>query len=202
MDSKDYFEKFYQQTKNHTYSKSLYTFFEENIRHRLPPNELEILELGSGPYSLFEDILHLNAHVTAIDFSKTAFLKTKKSRVLYKEANIIDSSFFKEAQFDLIFDSHCLNCLTKENEREIAFKNIYGSLKTNGLFASELMIQPEHDHVAMPFKMIKSSFDIEQELISHKFKIIFFIISRDSGFISEIDGNKIKCDWLKVVAQK
>ncbi|MDD4973173.1 MAG: class I SAM-dependent methyltransferase [Bacteriovorax sp.] len=202
MNSKDFFDQFYQKTKEHSYSKSLYTFFEEIVRPRLSTSDLVILELGSGHFSLFEDISDLQAEVTAIDFSSSAIALAPKSKISYKEVSLVDGLFFNEAKYDLVFDSHCINCITNEEERDIAFKNIYASLKVDGLFASELMIQPDVDQVSMPFKMIKSTQDVEQEIISHGFRILYFTISRDSGFTSVVDGKEIKCDLLRLVAEK
>lgn len=202
MNSKDFFDQFYKKTKEHSYSKSLYTFFEEIVRPRLSLNNLKILELGSGYFSLFEDIENLKADVTAIDFSSRAIAKAPKSKISYKEVNIVDSLFFNEAKYDLVFDSHCINCITNEGERDIAFKNIHTALKTDGIFASELMIQPEEDPVSMPYKVIKTALELEQEIISHGFRILYFTISRDSGFTSVVAGKEIKCDLLKLVAQK
>lgn len=202
MDAKDFFDQFYKKTKGHTYSPSLYSFFEEIVRPRLPEEELKILELGSGYYSLFEDIAGLKAEVTAIDFSSLAIAKAAKTKIHYKEVDIVDPLFFNEAKYDLVFDSHCINCLTSEKERHAAFLNIHASLKTGGLFASELMIQPAFMHVSMPFKKIKMTLELEQEIISHGFKILYFMVSSDSGFMSEVEGVEIKCDLLKVVAQK
>ena len=54
----------------------------------------------------------------------------------------------------------------------------------------------------MPFKMIKSAVELEQEIVSHGFQILYFMISKDSGFINETDGVEVKCDLLKVVATK
>lgn len=202
MDSKEYFEQFYEKKTEHLYSKSLYHFFEHIIRPRLSSDQLEILELGSGHYSLFEDIVDLNAQVTAIDFSAHAIAKAPKSKILYKELNIVDNLFFNESIFDLVFDSHCVNCIINKTERDIAFKNIYSALKTNGLFASELMIQPNGEKVFMPFKMIKSAIEMEEELLSYGFKIRYFTISRDDVFTNVVDGKEIKCDVLKVIVQK
>ncbi|MBC7539547.1 MAG: class I SAM-dependent methyltransferase [Bacteriovorax sp.] len=202
MNSKDFFNQFYKKTKEHSYSKSLYTFFENNVRPRLTQNDLKILELGSGYFSLFEDITNLSADITAIDFSSLAIAKAPKSKITYKEVNIVESTFFNEAKYDLVFDSHCLNCITNEDDRDNAFKNIYSSLKADGLFASELMIQPEVGSVSMPFKMIKTAVELEQEIISHGFKILYFMISKESGFTSIVEGREIKCDLLKLVVQK
>jgi SAM-dependent methyltransferase len=202
LNSKDFFNQFYKKTKEHSYSKSLYTFFEENVRPRLILDDLKILDLGSGYFSLFEDITNLSADVTAIDFSSLAIAKASKSKITYKEVNIVENTFFNEAKYDLVFDSHCLNCIANEDDRDNAFKNIYSALKTGGIFASELMIQPETGAVSMPFKMIKTAVELEQEIISHGFRILYFSVSSESGFASVIEGKEVKCDLLKLIAQK
>lgn len=202
MNSKDYFEKYFKSNKGNTYSKSLLEFFETVVRARLPSNKLIILDLGSGNYSLFEDVSNLNAEITAIDFSTNAVKNAPISNIRYIEVDVTKHNFFKDSKFDLIFDSHCFNCITDETNRNEAYQNIYRALKCDGLFSSEMMVQPTGPKVSMPYKAIKTTLEIEQELISHGFKILYFNISRDSGFISEINGIEIKCDLLKIVAQK
>lgn len=202
MNSKDFFEQFFKINTKHSYSQSLLLFFEEIVRPRLGGNLLNILDIGAGNYSLFEDVQKLNAKVTAIDFSQNAIDCAPQSSISYLQGDITDAIFFSAANYDLVFDSHCLNCLTTEEQRDLAFKNIYLALVTGGIFASEMMIQPIGAQVSMPFKMIKSVLELEQEIISHGFKIVYFMISRDSSFATMVDGIETKCDVLKIVAQK
>ena len=186
----------------HFYSRSLFDFFEKIVRPRLFNSDLKILELGSGNYSFFEDVLNLNAEITAIDYSSAAIESAVSSKINYQEINVLDSNFFISAKYDLIYDSHCINCIEIDDERNIAFKNIYSAIKSGGFFASEMMIQPVSGVVSMPFKLIKSSFQIEQEIISHGFKIQYFLISKDIGFSTLIDGEEVKCDVLRIIAKK
>lgn len=202
MNSKDFFEQFFKINTKHSYSKSLLIFFEDIVRSRLATNQLSILDIGAGNYSLFEDVLRLNAKITAIDFSKNAIACSPQSSISYLEGDITDATFFSAANYDLIFDSHCLNCITTEEQRDLAFNNIYLALGNGGIFASEMMIQPIGAQVSMPFKIIKSAHELEQEIISHGFKIVYFMISRDSSFATIIDGVETKCDVLKIVALK
>ncbi len=202
MNSKEFFNQFYQTTKDHYYSQSLFTFFNQIVFSKLPQRELKILDIGSGSYSLFEDCTGLNAHVDAIDFSKTAISNTPISKINYKLLDITDAHHFNFPFYDLIFDSHCLNCITSEDDRENAFKNIYSALVVGGIFASEIMIQPIGEHVSMPFKSIKSAQEIEQTFVSHGFKIIYFMISSESGFSNSIGGIEVKCDLLRIIAKK
>lgn len=202
LKSLDVFENFFKKNKSHTYSLSLKSFFLDIVQYRIGSEHCKILDLGAGNYSLFEDIPDLNAEVWALDFSHAAIINSPQSRIKYREGSVVDSSFFPVGEYDLIFDSHCLNCITDEVERDLAFKNIYQGLATGGIFASEMMTQSIGSNVSMPFKIIKTTLDLEQEILSHGFKILYFMISRDSAFINEIDGIEVKCDLLKVVATK
>lgn len=188
--------------KAHSYSKSLHTLFIEHVRPRLSQNRIFILDIGAGNYSMFEDVIDQNAEITAIDFSKNAINDAPKSHIKYLEGNVTDPAFFPTSTYDLIFDSHTLNCITNELERDLAFNNIYSALKPGGLFASEMMIQPFAATVSMPFKMIKSALELEQEITSWGFRILYFMVSRDSGFTNMTDGIETKCDLVKIVAQK
>ena len=202
MNSKDLFNQLYRSKTGQSYSRSLFDFFLKIVRPRLSGSDLKILELGSGNYSLFEDVLDLNAEITAIDISSIAIESAISSKINYQEINILDSKHFAVAKYDLIFDSHCLNCIESDDERSIAFKNIYSSVKSGGFFASEIMVRPESGFVSMPFKMIKSSHQIELELIYHGFKIQYFLISNEISFSTLVGGEEIKCDVLRIIAKK
>ena len=202
MEAKDFFNHFYKKALSLSFEKSLLNFFNDNVFGRLPEKELKILDLGGGFYSLFEEIHHFNGHVTSIDFSAEAIKRAPQSKINYLEMNILDSEFFKANHFDLIFDSHCLNCITDQAERDISFKNIYSALSVDGIFASELMIQPGKDSVMMPYKCIKTAMELESEILSHGFKIIYFFISKDCGFTNVVEGVEIQCDLLRVIARK
>ena len=206
MDSKEYFENYFKKQKKYDYSKSLLDFFEGIVRLKLNSDQqTKILDIGSGHFSLFEDIKNLNADVTAIDFSITAIAQSPKSTINYLVADICDAKFFSNnnaQNFNLLFDSHCLNCLLDEDLRGAAFSNIYQALAVDGLFVSELMVQPIGSKVAMPFKMIKTSIELEEEFISHGFKIIYFMLSKSGGFTNVTDGIEVNCDLLRVMATK
>lgn len=205
MDSKEFFENYFKKKKKHSYSKSLLTFFLEIVQPRLPPGQMTILDLGAGNYSLFEDVNFPDKEMTkvrAIDFSTVAIESSPKSFIEYCESSVCDPTYFKESHYDLIFDSHCLNCITTEVDRNEAFNHIYSALKPKGLLAAEMMVQPIGRNVSMPYKWIKNSLEIEQEIVSHGFTILYFMISRDSGFVSEVEGVEVTCDLIKIVAQK
>ncbi|MGZ3809165.1 MAG: methyltransferase domain-containing protein, partial [Bacteriovorax sp.] len=138
----------------------------------------------------------------ALDFSSEAIKRAPQSKIDYKNSSVVDAIFFQDSSYDLVFDSHCLNCLTDEKERSAAYENIFKSLKKKALFASELMVQPIGKNISLPFKAIKTSIELEQEVLSHGFKIIYFMIVRGSTFTSEVDGVEIECDVLRLIAQK
>ena len=127
----------------HFYSRSLFDFFEKIVRPRLFNSDLKILELGSGNYSFFEDVLNLNAEITAIDYSSAAIESAVSSKINYQEINVLDSNFFISAKYDLIYDSHCINCIEIDDERNIAFKNIYSaaslSVQRDAVAAAEVV---------------------------------------------------------------
>lgn len=200
MNSPQTFDDFYRVHKEKQVSSSLLSFFQEVVRPRLNQSE-SILEIGCGNYSLFEEC-KLNANITAIDFSAVAIDQAPKSNIIYQMRSITDENFFSEGEFDLIFDSHCMNCLVQHWDRERAFNNIFKTLKNDGLFAGEFMVQPINGKVEIPLKMIKSARELEEEILSHKFKIIYFMISKDSSFVNEVNGEKIFCDVLRVIAKK
>ena len=201
MESLKFFNLFYEKNGEWIYSKSLLDFFEMNVRSRLPSSG-HILELGCGSYSLFEVTENLNFTICAIDFAKKAIAKAPISKISYKTSSVVDPDFFLDSSYHLVFDSHCLNCLADHEERFLAFENIYKSLKVGGLFASELMVQPGDEKIEIPFKLIKQAHELEAEIISHGLKILFFMVVKGSQFINGVDGKKMSCDVLRVIAQK
>ncbi len=200
MNSSLPFDRFYREHSEKQFSSSLKQFFQSVVLQRLPDPQ-NVLELGCGNYSLFEEC-KLNAKITAIDFSPVAIDQAPKSNIIYQMRSITDEIFFSEGEFDLIFDSHCMNCLVEHWDRERAFNNIFKTLKNDGIFAGEFMVQPINGKVEVPLKMIKTARELEEEILSHKFKIIYFMISKDSSFVDEANGEKIFCDVLRVMAKK
>lgn len=186
-------------------SESFVSFFNDNIRPKLPEKKLNILDLGVGNYSFFEEIQNLNADIWAFDFSPCAIAKAPQSKIHYLMCDITDSSNFFLNFYDLIFDSHCLNCLITEDSRQKAFKNIYSGLALGGWFVSEMMVQPIGGDVLMPNKWVRKAHELEAELISYGFKIRYFMISKDFTFSNVLGGgnlSEVKCDMLKIMAQK
>jgi hypothetical protein len=44
--------------------------------------------------------------------------------------------------------------------------------------------------------------ELEREILSHGFKILYFVISRQSGFTSLVEGVEVRCDLLRVIGRK
>jgi SAM-dependent methyltransferase len=205
LNSKDYFENYFKHQKKLNYSKSLLNFYEEIVSLKINSKQaLKILDIGSGHYSIFEDVKDLNADMTAMDFSQTAIAQSPKSKIKYLLGDISETKFFKDKlnYYSLIFDSHCLNCITSPRDRQVAFQNIYFALKPEGIFATELMVQPIGQNVVMPFKMIKTANELEAEIISYGFKINYFMISKENSFGTLVNGVEVTCDVLRVIAKK
>lgn len=203
MNSKNHFENYYLSAKK-SYSPSLLSFFQNVVVDKIPATPLTILDLGCGDFSIFEDISNLpdKSSVDAIDFSSNAIKNSPDSTINYQEKSILETQSFLKLKYDLIFDSHCLNCITNNDERVIAYENIFYTLKTGGIFASEMMVQPVGSKVAMPFKMILTATELEEEILKAGFKIKYFMISQNNVFSTMSNSEEIKCDLLRIMAQK
>jgi SAM-dependent methyltransferase len=201
LDAKGFFNRHYKNHPERIISPSLLNFFETQVRSRLS-RPVSILELGSGNFSLFEEVEDLDATVTAIDFSPVAIKQAPKSAVKYYEKSLMQNSFFSEGEFDLVFDSHCMNCLVKQEDRNLAYENIHRVLNKDGIFAAEFMVQPIDKVIELPFKRIKTASELEEELLTHGFKIFYFMISKDHSFGSVVKGEEIFCDVLRIMAKK
>lgn len=199
MNSLELFNQIYAKETERGYSASLRDFFKSTVRSRLPNNHATILDLGCGSKSLFEDTDLEKANITAIDFSPVAIAKASgKSGITYKEVDLSIQNALAKSQYDLIFDSHCLHCITDEAKRGVAFTNIYQALKSDGLFCAEMMVLPGGRKFSIPNKHVVEARVIEEEILSHGFKIIYFMIVRDLVFGND-NGD---CDLVRVICRK
>ena len=164
------------------------------------PKEAQILDLGAGSKSLFEEELGLDKNlVTAVDFSSAAILKAQeKSPIKYLEMDITTPEIFGCELYDLIFDSHCLHCITDKDKRKSAFKNIFNSLKPKGLAAFEMMVFPSGESFVLPGKYVVDARELELEILAYGFKIKYFMIVTNSFFESE----SIRCDLVRIILGK
>jgi 2-polyprenyl-3-methyl-5-hydroxy-6-metoxy-1,4-benzoquinol methylase len=190
------FDKYYEFNKSFSCDASLLQFFNDDVLSKLNSNSA-ILEVGCGNYSIFEDIAKNDFKITAIDFSSVAIKQAPKSHVNYLQVSLIDDLFFDAPKYDLIFDSHCLNCVEKLNFMK-AFRNIFKSLNSSGIFASEIMIQPVGYKVVTENNTILDCREIELMLIESGFKIVYFVISKSKVFF--VDNKSV--DLLRFIAIK
>ena len=124
-------------------SESLVEFLdlirEKYLEEGSPP--LKTLEIGAGTGGLIPYFLKHGFWLTCLDFSQTALDIAKE----HHASKFIDficadiSSYRSEEEFEFVFDSHLIHCLTDGEHRLNAFKNIYFSLKPDGLFALSLI---------------------------------------------------------------
>jgi SAM-dependent methyltransferase len=199
LNSLELFNQIYSNEVERAYSPSLLKFFESDVLPRLVNNP-QILDLGAGSKSLFEDTDTIKANITAIDFSHVAISKAKllPSEITYKEVDLGSPDVLEKEHYDLVFDSHCIHCITDEIKRKMAFINIYSALKKNGLFCAEMMVSPSGKEVTLPNKHVVNARELEEEILSYGFKIIYFLIVRDLVFGS----NNGDCDLLRVILRK
>jgi 2-polyprenyl-3-methyl-5-hydroxy-6-metoxy-1,4-benzoquinol methylase len=185
----------------HNFAPSLISFFQKTVSTYLPLADLKILDIGAGNFSLFENLPPENNLVDALDIRIVENYRSENG-ISYFQGNIVDSSCLKNMFYDLVFDSHCLHCLKNRDDQEIALENIYNSLKLNGIFATEIMVQPSGNKVLFPMRQVGESIEIENLLTSSGFKIIYFVIVPRMSFYFEYDQGEIVCDMLRIVARK
>lgn len=185
-------------------SSSLEQFFLENVRTRLPEKELKILELGSGPSSVFKNISDKSYKVIAIDKDEKLINQARgDDHISYLPLDISSVDIVKNlnTDFDLIFDAHCFQCITDKNERIRAWKNVFNLLASKGIFAAEMMVQPTKNKLNVSSRFIPESLVLEQEILNAGLKINFFFISRDLIFDLN-EEHDLKCDLVRLIAQK
>lgn len=175
---------------------SYFNFIDEKLNNNF---KLNILEIGSGDYSLFEKSEYEN--ITAIDKSVDKILAAPTSQINYLAMDLCSLNF--EKLFDTIVDSHALHCILDSEERVIAYKNVYDNLVADGLFIAEMMIKKNSSdsYFTFPERLVLSSFEIEAELIRSNFKIKYFSVIPNLYFLDDVT-KKNTCDLLRFVAQK
>lgn len=183
------------------FAPSLLIFFQKTVFNFFQIQNPRILDIGSGNYSIFEDINLNKKLVEALDI-RTSSDSKNSSEINYLKGDITKTNSLKNNFYDLVFDSHCLHCLQSIKEQELALQNIYNSLKTDGIFASEMMVQPSGNKVQFPKRIVRDSIDIETLILNSGFKIIYFTIVPQMSFYFEHSEGEIVCDMLRVIAKK
>ncbi len=198
MSSLEQFNKFYSLETDGFYESSLLDFYDTIVSKKVKTSA-RVLDIGPGSKSIFEDTSVDKTLITAIDFSDRALdLAAKNSSIKFILGDISKREDLPNESFDLIFDSHCLHCITDLQDRKNAFANIYQLLNVGGLLAAEMMVQKSRMPVNMPYKHVPDAFDLEKEILDSGFKIEYFMIGRGLSF-SNAHG---ECDVLRVVCRK
>ena len=199
MNSLELFNQIYANEVERTYEKSLLDFFLMIVLPRLKGRSPRVLDLGAGSKSIFEDTDLVKKNIMACDFSPVAILKAQgHGEIEYKELDITLPLVWEKSSYDLIFDSHCLHCITDLSKRRQAFINIYNALSTDGLFCTEMMIKSARSTFLPANKYVVDSRVIEDEILSYGFKILYFVIVKDLVFTNESG----ECDLVRVVCRK
>lgn len=199
MNSLEHFNHYFSNVSKPQSNASLTEFYKNVVAERLPNNDPEILDLGCGNKSIFEDLNVSKDKVIAIDFSEVAISKTPHgTSINYLVVDLTKENAFGKSKFDLIFDSHCLHCIEGRVERERALANILNALSDDGVFCAEMMIQKAHRYVSLPFKHIPTALELERELLDSGLKIIYFFIGPGMVFHNE-NG---ECDLVRVICRK
>ena len=192
------FNKFYSRETVGFYESSLLDFYNTIVSKKVKASA-RVLDIGPGSKSIFEDTSVDKTLITAIDFSDRALdLAAKNSSINFILGDISKPGDLPNETFDLIFDSHCLHCITDLQNRKSAMTNIYQLMNADGIFAAEMMVQKTKMTVNMPYKHVPDAFDLEKEILDSGFKIEYFMIGRGLSF-SNAHG---ECDVLRVVCRK
>lgn len=183
------------------FAPSLLSFFQKTVSNFLQIQNPRVLELGSGDHSIFEDTNLNKKYIEALDL-RINLNSANTSGINYLKGDITETNFLNSNYYDLVFDSHCLHCLQSIKEQELALQNIYNLLKTDGIFAAEIMVQPSGNKVHFPKRLVRESIEIETLILNLGFKIRYFVIVPQMSFYFEHSEGEITCDMLRVVAKK
>jgi SAM-dependent methyltransferase len=186
---------------NKTLPSSLLIFFNFFVIKYLPSTHLKILDMGSRKDSIFEEVNNVMYSVDGLDIANSIdSFHSKNINYMYGDISI--SSYLKVNYYDLVFDSHCFHCLMNLSDQKNALKNIFNSLKSGGIFSAEIMVQPSGPKVTFPNRQILETIEIENLILFAGFSIVYFTIATSNLFYTEVSGEEIECDMLRIIAKK
>jgi 2-polyprenyl-3-methyl-5-hydroxy-6-metoxy-1,4-benzoquinol methylase len=170
-------------------------------------NGLKVLELGAGRGGVGLQLARLGADVTLVDFSPSAIeqaekvfsaegltVKTLVADVCYPDVPLTET-------YDIIVDSHLLHCLTGDPERTSYYGLVREHLAPQGIFVVETMVHRKKLFVPdgfmfdpnfilwqmfgkwTPVRKIMDSLDLEAELKSAGFYIVYFMYYAQYSFV-------------------
>jgi SAM-dependent methyltransferase len=178
------------------------------------------LELGCGLAYLSHHLVKKGAVVSAVDVSSMAINCARElasSESVEIDLSVRDLTIKQEfdEQYDLIIDSHLLHCIVEDDERKQYFNNARSALKENGVFLIETMVyQPRMqipvdyfldedfklsksiDGESVAIRRIKSTREIEEELLEAGFKIQYLYYHNELAFQVFNEEPDYPFEWL------
>jgi 2-polyprenyl-3-methyl-5-hydroxy-6-metoxy-1,4-benzoquinol methylase len=170
-------------------------------------NGIKVLELGAGRGGVGLHLARLGADVTLVDFSPSAIeqaekvfsveglpVKTLVADVTYPDVQLTE-------KYDIIVDSHLLHCLTGDPDRTSYYGLVRDHLAPHGIFVVETMVHRKKLFVPdgfmfdqnfvlwqmfgkwTPVRKIMDSLDLEAELKSVGFNIVYFMYYAQYSFV-------------------
>lgn len=209
--------------------------FIDIILKKYPFKNNKILDIGCGTGSNTHYLSQFSNDITGIDCSKSAINIAKNTFPLinFTQEDIV--TFASVKKFDFIIDTHTMHCIADKLDRSSAFKNIYNALSTCGIFALETIVfnKQEFDNnnliyiqgtlfkkvssdkyydsvkinnkTYIPYRSLKTTYEIENELIESGFQIVFFQVYsnlRVEILSNEIDQQSPSFEILRVICKK
>lgn len=159
-----------------TPNQSLIEFFNQDVKNRHQTDICKILELGSGPGSIFNEMNQSNYEILGVDLSPAAIQYAKENNIhkniSFECLDVLKMNF--ESSFDVIVDSHFFHCLTDSNDRVKALSNIYKALKKDGLFVLETMTSHKKMEFDGPYRFDEIENTLYQQNTSAQFSDLKF----------------------------
>ena len=197
------------QTNSKVLSPSLVSFLKQSPVRDWVGESLQRgagLELGCGPYSLFEIREELFGAklcrgLYACDISDVAIDQApEETEVEYFTHNILEEL---PEKYQVIIDGHCLHTLASLPELYFALGLIHKSMEEGGYFIGEVMMshknmsfEPHYDYIenervlyryGSPHRMIMTSREWEDLFVTSGFKIEYFMCQSSIKFIPSTD---------------
>ena len=204
-------------------ARGLYHYVLEIKSQFLPDKnweDLMILETGGGHGGLALLLAKLGAKVTTVDFSPSAVEMCQKLieftglPVKAMQGDLTHPDLNLNGKFDLIVDSHLLHCITGAGDRASYYQMVRDHLGVGGLFICETMVHKKNIFIPdgfmfdpeftlwqlfgewTPIRKILDSLDLESELKTSGFNIIFFYYYAHFAFVPHAQFMELPSDIL------
>ena len=195
-----YDQAFIQASKNNKQqfepSPSLEDLANHPLMSELRIGEHSILEVGCGASSIFSKFKEPEQNVLAVDFSMAAInLANKEEGIDYRVLDVTEPWGLNKT-FDVIFDAHCIHCLTSREGRRHYLNEVKNHLNPRGRFFIESMVSCSDMEFPDDFLYLDNEETLLQQIGEHAIAVRYIPEARNLE--NEFLNAGFQIDYFKV----